>query len=445
MSSAPTGGAAEADIREEDKPYMTQSKNKESIITIEDVKEAVEIGKPLFHDGDVVSHEVYSYLVCNVSATAKKTLFSELSQYKVGSGSGKLKVITKCLLCGKEEEHYLTRTGFNGSEANFVLSYEKRIHEKLFGWHLHSNKELGDDIKRCLDYNIERRRIENLLPIVCEDCYNKAADTYKKDWDDFYDDPLEWVNTHEPNEQSWKWDKVEKLYLYPKDYTDVKEGYKFCGVRYIINNRSVEMYEAKFDQYRKYKSKIVQMERCMPIKEYVFNKQKECNIPDDINDSRYKSFVLAEEFLNGLCNEADLGYLINYVADKISILADQVGAIEKSKCNRFAFGKYKGYPVHLVIDLDRQYIDWLLNNNPTFHLRRDELLHYQGLEWHDMDEQKPENDFEVTGDSSEINQEMSDFSQIVKNEQLWNETEGQNIEKDSFSSDIPNNVDNFTF
>lgn len=26
------------------------------------------------------------------------------------------------------------------------------------------------------------------------------------------------------------------------------EGYKFCGVRYIINNRSVEMYEAKFDQ-----------------------------------------------------------------------------------------------------------------------------------------------------------------------------------------------------
>lgn len=78
-------GPVVADIREEDKLHMTQSKNKESIITIEDVKEAVEIGKPLFHDGDVLSHEVYSYLVCNVSATAKKTLFSELSQYKVGS------------------------------------------------------------------------------------------------------------------------------------------------------------------------------------------------------------------------------------------------------------------------------------------------------------------------------------------------------------------------
>ena len=191
MSLAPTGEAAVADIREEDKLNMTQSKKKESIITIGDVKEAVEKGNPLFHDGDVVSHEVYSYLVCNVSATAKKVLFSELSQYKAGSGGGKLKVKTKCLLCGKEEEHLLSRTGFNGSEANFALSYEKRFHEKQFGWHLHSDRDLSNRIKVGLDYYIKQHNIENQLPVICEDCYKWAVDTYKKDWDDFYNDPLE--------------------------------------------------------------------------------------------------------------------------------------------------------------------------------------------------------------------------------------------------------------
>ena len=88
---------------------------------------------------------------------------------------------------------------------------------------------------------------------MCQECCDSLQDEEEQVFEEFYNDPLFWVNTHSPEQCSWQWDKIVNLYAYPEDFSNRPEGWKYCGVKYkerYSNFKVATMYESNYQNWK---------------------------------------------------------------------------------------------------------------------------------------------------------------------------------------------------
>lgn len=358
-----------------------------SVIDKDALFKAVQDNEPFFQNGDCMSREAYWYFKKELPRKIKMVLLDNLRAVKKRTIGGHVQVSEPCFSCGTDVTKTMSRTGLLENH-----SYE--FHDSFCWKYELLEKDPDFRHRRRNESNIIERQIRSHVKAIgpkgadadklcmCKDCYDKIKQYYLAEWERFYADPVTWINTHSPSDDSWQWEMVLKQYMYPEEYAQVPEGWKYCGAKIRgLDGNVKEYYEQGYCKYRDFERNTIRLRRRSEVRDYVRDKAMSCNFADDAQETREKAFRIAEDFLACLCEGSDLRQLLDYVASETGKLWKELDGEQPKAINRFKFGKYKGYPVHFVIDVDKDYIDWAMRSVDGFSLSDDEWLHYNGKEW----------------------------------------------------------------
>lgn len=353
------------------------------MITIENIKTAIENQQALLKDGDEMSYETLLFFQ-EQSGKNKKILFEDFRTEE--KRSPVFHVRCTCPVCGEEFTFCMTKTKFTES---------KRWGISLFTY-FNGISPHGIEGSEFKDYLKSKIKENNPLPCI------KCCNNLKKELDDvkseFYDHPLIWINTHNPDEGGWQWRECTKLIKYPSNFKNIPEGFIYCGVHYRdrYNHIIRSSFDANYIQWKEIKEKTTIERNPSSVKQFVEDVLRTHPLIDDPYNSRKKSVEIAENFLDGLLSGTDLSVLLDYVGTEIGKIQKRI-SVPPVPTHVFKFGKYKGYDVHRIIEIDRDYITWALEKVEDFIMSEEEWKHYRGEEWHrleDLENTSQENDSE---------------------------------------------------
>jgi hypothetical protein len=387
--------------------------------TKEQLEQAARELKPLFHRGDSMSFEAYEYFR-KLEGKVKKVLLLEFKYPAIERA--KIGIVRECGICGAQDACMLTKTDLlTRWSQNDILPEKYRCFKKGRG----VTDFQGDVQERILARKPVGMSREEFC--VCPSCYSEIYGGLWEERKDFYASPLKWVNTHRPEAGGWQWDKVKKLKKFPVGFKGIPEGMEYCEVEFVdadgYNGASAIERNEEYDTWRQVRNKTVTPKPVSAVEDFVDSilGGKEM-LADDKFGSRTKTRETAEKFLDGVISGQDLTMLLNFVVERCNgILKNLETQKAIPYCHRFKFGKYKGMPVHLVIETDREYVTWVLENIESFVLTEDEMKHYNGEGWtiadhmailHGEEPQKTENRENITFDANDTDNK-NPFSPIV--------------------------------
>lgn len=209
-----------------------------------------------------------------------------------------------------------------------------------------------------------------------------ANDIVEKEIEEFYSNPLKWVNTNTPDVPSWQWKKIVKLYTYPIGFKNIPEGYKYCGVKYKKRGSiyEEEIFDENYLNWKTIKEKTIVEKKISSVHELLNSLLGDLRYSDTTPVAHKKAIKIVELMLEGLVSNADLPSLLKHVSRESNRILDSIKR-NSNPSRVFSFGKYKGMTIHEVIEIDPEYIYWALNVVEGFTLTDDEKVHYNGEEW----------------------------------------------------------------
>ena len=341
------------------------------MVNIISITKAIEERKPLFYPGAEIDKEAYEFL-CKQTAENIDMLFADMPPTKTKKPSY-LHVHFKCQRCLGPMTVKLTKSQFKQCRTGGLSVLMERYCE------IRANEER--EIIHDLSFlNIEKG-VKNLKG-VCNDCIRSLKKKINDKYGEFYNDPLLWVNTHNPENHCWQWNRVVKLYAYPLGYEKRPDGWKYCGVRIKnMDSRGMTDYmDTDYYNWKTIKDKTVVEKRLTSTREILNELLGDLKKADEIPAALKKAINIAEVFIEGLASKTDLSSLIEYVSKESSRLMEKMKK-NSSPSRILNFGKYKGMSIHAVIEIDPEYIYWALTVVEGFSLTDDELAHYNGEEW----------------------------------------------------------------
>lgn len=377
------------------------------MITTEDIKEAIKNQKPIFHPDSKISYDAYKCLR-KVTKLNMGILFSEFPPYNPKIKNS-LCIVFTCPLCGKEFE-------FRFSKAKFIsyiqtdFNYQDLCVTK-YPQHTTGGKEFENYIKMYKPKNVSFSEF-----YMCQECCDTLQDEEEQVFEEFYNDPLSWVNTHSPEQCSWQWDRIVNLYAYPEDFSNKPEGWKYCGVRYeerYSRYKMATMYEPNYENWKNVQDRTITPKKTSTAHEIIQEIIESKSFDQKKTQGFSRTLELAEKILDGIINDVELKSLLDHIAtESVYILKILGNPLIPTKV--FKFGKYKGHDVHEVIETDRNYITWALENIDSFMLDEEAMKHYRGEAW-----EKPKNCLN--------NHEELRFSVFAPNENIKTEKNGEEL------------------
>lgn len=229
-------------------------------------------------------------------------------------------------------------------------------------------------------------------------------------FEEFYNDPLFWVNTHSPEQCSWQWDKIVNLYAYPEDFSNRPEGWKYCGVKYkerYSNFKVATMYESNYQNWKNVQDRTIIHKKDSTAQEIIQQIIENKSFEKKRTQGFSRTLELAKKLLDGIINDVELKSLLDYVAIESAYIL-KISRKQLFPTKVFNFGKYKGYNIHEVIDADRDYITWALTNLDNFMLDEEAMKHYRGEAWEMSSEKSDSHEALETVDTQKHNSKVEE-------------------------------------
>lgn len=356
------------------------------MITIEDIKTAIKDENKILTPDCELSYDAFKYLKKEAKITQRRALFVDGWQPRQ-----KVHVVMVCSICGEEFRCELNKSSVvetSPRELNYGDTCEGILNRYTCG-----RKEVDDYLKTIKPHGVSLEKMQ-----MCNACFRRINKQMNEEFKEFYENPLVWVNTHSSEKRSWQWDSIVKLYTYPVSFTNIPEGWKYCGVkfkkRYGFGLQTECAFDKDYENWHRIKDNTVVLQRNSTAK----------NIIQSILDSKpfdeqkplgYRRMIeMTERMLDGIINNVDMSSLCEYVITE----ANKVLEITKTPpppTKIFKFGKYKGYDVNRVIEIDRDYITWALEKIEGFVLGEEEMSHYLTGVWRRTDVEEVPNETTV--------------------------------------------------
>ena len=341
------------------------------MIEIKDIQEALKEKKSLFYAGAEINQETYEFL-CSQTIENIEMLFEDMPPSHPKRPSHLL-IHFKCQRCFSPMTISLTKSQFKLCKCGgFPALMEKFCN-------LRTSEE--SEIIHSLNF-LDIEKGVTTLKGICNDCIRSLRKNINDKYDEFYSDPLLWVNTHSTEKHSWQWEKIVKLYTYPIGYENHPQGYMYCGVR--VKDRDLksttDYFDSDYYNWKTIREKTVVERRLTTTREILNELLGNIKNTDEQPASQKKAIKIAEVFIEGLASNTDLSSIMEYVSKETARLLEKIK--KNSTPSRILnFGKYKGMPIHTVIEIDPEYIYWALTVVEGFCLTEDELAHFNGEEW----------------------------------------------------------------
>ena len=161
---------------------------------------------------------------------------------------------------------------------------------------------------------------------ICNDCIRSLRKNINDKYDEFYSDPLLWVNTHSTEKHSWQWDKIVKLYTYPIGYENHPQEYIYCGVR--IKDRDLrsttDYFDSDYYNWKTIREKTVVEKRLTTTREILNELLGNIKNTDEQPAAQKKAIKIAEVFIEGLASNTDLPSIMEYVSKETARLLEKI-------------------------------------------------------------------------------------------------------------------------
>lgn len=338
------------------------------MIEINNIITAIQQQEALFYDGAVMSYDACEFLLLQ-NGKVFDLLFSSFpkwnSQHKPHAC-----ICCKCQVC--DEPYHINVTKTNLKKSNMQLLNYKALEL--------SNMQENEIYNLIRIINPEHNLLH--LSQVCKGCVMNFYKTLKAEADDFYKNPLIWVNTHTPNKHPWHWDRVIKLYAYPYGFDNQPEGWKYCGVRYKrLDSKSVsDMFETNYYNWKTINENTRVEWTFSSVHEAIRNLMGDKMMSPSMSLAHKRTLALAEQMLEALKSDADIQPILKLVAQETNKILDNYKKLSLTS-RIFSFGKYKGMSIIDIIEIDPEYINWALHKIEGFYLTEEERALYNGEEW----------------------------------------------------------------
>ena len=340
------------------------------MIEIDDIKKAIEENSILFYDGSEISLNAFKYLL-EQKGTVIDSLF-----YKSEKKYTEIVYIFfwwTCPSCHQNYKIYSTRTKIKNNRKLGIKSFTHQEHN-LGHW-----EEL--DLKSYLQSTLSKEK-RITLDQICSECVSNLKNKMNKDIEDFFNNPLKWINTHTSDLNAWPWKKVSKLFTYPPDYEHKPEGWKYCGLRYLTKDsrQLKDMMDADYEKWRAIKEKTRPVSNVSSVHIGLKNTFGDKLYSTRASIAKKKIIGIVEDTLEGLLNGTSLPSILRHIISESTNILNKYDKFSSSS-HILTFGKYKGYTVHDVIARDPEYICWALDTIEGFALDDNEWAHYLGKPW----------------------------------------------------------------
>lgn len=341
------------------------------MIEKQDIKKAVKDRRPIFYEGAEVSLSAFEYLR-TLTGKSFNVLFEDFPK-ATAQHKPEITVSYCCPICQKKQSFDITK-----GKIQKTYSYDTDV--------LCRSKKDTRSMYENEIYEIFRQKDPTLrlttLAQVCDECLRNANNQVEKEKNEFYANPLEWVNTHSPEVYAWQWNKVVSLYTYPIGYSNIPEGNIYCGVKYRMMGTILqkEAYDENYLNWKKIKERTVVERKISTVHELMDELLGDRRYDDTTPVVYRKAVNIAEVLLEGLASGADLAAVLKHVEKESGRILVNIRR-NANPTRTFNFGKYKGMTIHEVIEIDAEYIHWALNVVEGFTLTDDEKAHYNGEPW----------------------------------------------------------------
>ncbi len=371
------------------------------MVTVEEIQEAIKNRKPIFYPNNRISYDAYKFLR-KVTKADRDILLSEFPPFDPQKRYS-LFIVFTCPLCGKEFEISFSKAKF----ISFIrtdFNYQD-LCETKYPQHTAGCAEFENYIKMYKPKGISFSKF-----YMCQECCDSLQDEEEQVFEEFYNDPLFWVNTHSPEQCSWQWDKIVNLYAYPEDFSNRPEGWKYCGVKYkerYSNFKVATMYESNYQNWKNVQDRTIIHKKDSTAQEIIQQIIENKSFEKKRTQGFSRTLELAKKLLDGIINDVELKSLLDYVAIESAYIL-KISRKQLFPTKVFNFGKYKGYNIHEVIDADRDYITWALTNLDNFMLDEEAMKHYRGEAWEMSSEKSDSHEALETVDTQKHNSKVEE-------------------------------------